>query len=84
MEQARQNGIEKSLMSNVVSDGALAVIAGSDTTAGTLAVIFYHLIRYPSYRVRLQTEIDSHFPAPAQDPLDMSILANMPYLNACV
>jgi cytochrome P450 len=84
MVQAQRSGVEKPMMPNIVSDGALAVIAGSDTTAGALAVIFYHLVRYPSYRVRLQSEIDFYSPPPAQGPLDMSVFVNMPYLNACM
>ena len=82
--QTSENGGEKPPLRNIVSDGALAVIAGSDTTAGALAVIWYHLVRHPSYRIRLQSEIDAYFPPPAQDPLDMSTLARMPYLNACL
>jgi len=76
--------LEKPAIRNVVSDGALAVIAGSDTTAGTLAVLWYFLLRYPSSHVRLRAEIDTYYPSPRQDPVDMSVLAHMPYLNACL
>jgi cytochrome P450 len=79
-----EDSAERPPIRNVISDGALAVIAGSDTTSGTLSVLWHYLLRHPAFRDRLQAEIDAFFPSPVQDPLNMSALAHMPYLNACL
>jgi cytochrome P450 len=67
----------------VLSDGILAVVAGSDTTATTLTALWYYLLREPSTFDRLRKEVDAYFPS-GEEPLDFTKMANMPYLNACM
>lgn len=67
----------------VYSDGLLAVIAGSDTTATTLTGLWYYLLGDPERFERLRNEVDTYFP-PGEEPLDFTRMVNMPYLNACI
>ncbi|KAJ7444864.1 cytochrome P450 [Mycena latifolia] len=78
-------GLEKQKppLSDVIADGATAVIAGSDTAASALSSLFFLLLFHPKYYNKLQEEIDSHFPAGA-DPLDTSSHADTRFLNACI
>jgi cytochrome P450 len=70
-------------MSIIRSDGLIAVIAGSDTTATSLTAILYYLLLEPAKFDRLRSEIDAYF-APGEEPLDSTKMASMPYLNACM
>jgi cytochrome P450 len=70
-------------MAVVRADGDLAIIAGSDTTATTLTVIWYYLLLEPAKFDRLRREVDAHFP-PGEEPLDFTRMVNMPFLNACM
>ncbi|OBZ79546.1 hypothetical protein A0H81_01401 [Grifola frondosa] len=65
----------------VISDGALAMIAGSDTTASVLTSLFFCLLSHRETYDCLQAEIDSYFP-PGENALDTRYHAEMPYLNA--
>ena len=65
----------------IVSDGALAMIAGSDTTASVLSNMFYCILKYPAVYQRLQEEIDKHCP-PEEDACNADRHTNMPYLEA--
>ena len=67
----------------LTANGVLAVIAGSDTTATVLTALFYYLLRHPAAYVRLREEVDATFPD-GQEPLDVTKLANMSWLNACM
>ena len=66
----------------VVADGVLAIIAGSDTTSTVLSGLFCFVIANPNVYERLQKEVDAFFPAGEGDPFDATRLAEMPYLNA--
>ncbi|KAF8212499.1 cytochrome P450 [Mycena galopus ATCC 62051] len=68
---------------DVISDGALAIVAGSDTIAAALSSLLFFLLSHPKYYEQLQEEIDSHFP-PGIDPLETSVHPNMKFLNACI
>jgi cytochrome P450 len=70
-------------MPTVYADSLLAVVAGSDTTATTLTVIWYYFMLDPSKLDRLRREVDAYFP-PGEEPLDLMRMVNMPYLNACM
>lgn len=70
-------------MQNVVADGALAIIAGSDTTASALAALFFTLMSNPDVYARLQAEVDSVYPF-GSDALDTSKLMDMSFLHACM
>jgi cytochrome P450 len=67
----------------IYSDGLLAVVAGSDTTATTLTVMWYYLLLNPSKFERLINEIDAYFP-PGEEPLDFTRMNTMSYLNGCI
>uniref|UniRef100_A0A8H8CFT6 High nitrogen upregulated cytochrome P450 monooxygenase 2 n=1 Tax=Psilocybe cubensis TaxID=181762 RepID=A0A8H8CFT6_PSICU len=71
---------ERPTVAEIVSDGGLAIIAGSDTTATALAHIFYFLICNPTIYKRLQAEVDGL----GNDIMDSSKQAHLPYLNAVI
>jgi cytochrome P450 len=66
----------------LISDGILAIIAGSDTTATVLSAMFYHLLGNPESLARVEKEINEYFGQ--SEPVDTEKLKNMPYLNACM
>ncbi|KAF7974446.1 hypothetical protein HWV62_12184 [Athelia sp. TMB] len=73
----------KPTMPAVFADGALAVVAGSDTTATTLSVLFYYLLIQPEHFQRLRAEIDQFFPDKTETT-DFTKMVGMPFLNACM
>lgn len=81
-----EEGLEpvKPTMPVIFSDGLLAVIAGSDTTATTFSALFYYLLRDPQKFDRLRDEVDKYFPREEGEPLRFTKMVNMPYLNACI
>lgn len=64
------------------SNVALAIIAGSDTTASVLSCIVYCLLRYPDYLKRLQEELDAAFPPSEHAAIRMEQVVNLKLLNA--
>jgi hypothetical protein len=72
--------------SDVVSDGALAMVAGSDTTAVGISSLLYLLLAHPDKYRRLQVEIDTVFPKDEDDlaAMDSARHGRMVYLNACL
>ncbi|KAH9888070.1 cytochrome P450 [Cubamyces lactineus] len=70
-------------MKQVVSEGIVAVVAGSDTVSSTLTSIFFCLTAHPQVYRRLQDEIDRFYP-PAQDPCDTQYHREMHYLSAVI
>ncbi|KAG6907279.1 hypothetical protein DXG01_009584 [Tephrocybe rancida] len=67
-------------VTEVVSDGALAIIAGADTTSSAITNLIYFLLSNPTTYKRLQAEIDTH----GDDVMDYAKQAHMPYLNAAL
>ncbi|KAF7976197.1 hypothetical protein HWV62_7374 [Athelia sp. TMB] len=67
----------------VISDAALVIVAGSDTTSTVLSSLFWFIMTNPTIYHRLQNEIDSVFP-PGEDALDVSKHIHMNYLNAVI
>ncbi len=65
----------------VISDGILALVAGSDTTAAVLSNTFWCLIRQPYAYKRLQAEVDQYYPR-GEDSLDPKHHVKMVYLDA--
>lgn len=63
-------------------DGALAIIAGADTAATTLAHFWMFMLRHPACFERLRKEVDATFAR--DDGPDFVKQARMPYLNACL
>ncbi|RDB27055.1 hypothetical protein Hypma_005050 [Hypsizygus marmoreus] len=74
---------ERPQIRNVIADGALAMIAGSDTTATGLCNLFYFLLSHPECYKRLKAEIDNVYPQ-GENALDTSKHSSMPYLTACI
>ncbi|KAH9849213.1 high nitrogen upregulated cytochrome P450 monooxygenase 2 [Lenzites betulinus] len=70
-------------LSQVVADGALAVVAGSDTTSSVLSNLFFALLTHPDTYARLKAEVDLYYP-PGEDALNTKHHADMPYLNAVI
>lgn len=64
----------------VTSDGSLAIIAGSDTTAGVLSAVIWFILGNPHVYRRLQKETDDL----GDDLLNSARLAHLPYLNAVI
>lgn len=79
-ESAAQSGVRPD---ELIADGMLAVIAGSDTTAIVLSHFLYYMMRHPECAEHLRREIDKAFPN-GEEPLDFARLAELPYLNACI
>ncbi|KIM73430.1 hypothetical protein PILCRDRAFT_829164 [Piloderma croceum F 1598] len=80
-----EEGLEpvKPTMPTIHSDGLVAVVGGSDTVATPLTGLWYYLLLEPAKLKRLQNEVDIYFPG-GEEPLDVTRMANMPYLNACI
>ncbi|KAH8118549.1 cytochrome P450 [Phellopilus nigrolimitatus] len=81
-----EEGIEKEAPTDaqIMSDGLLAIVAGSDTTATVLSGLFYHLLQHPEDYRRLQKEVDESFPHGEADPFDAAKLSEMIFLNAVI
>ena len=71
-------------LADVAADGALAIVAGSDTVATALNHTLYFLLRHPQCMERLREEVISHFPGMTDPSIDFSKQADLPYLNACM
>lgn len=84
VRQIDEDHVEKERPSEaeVLSDGLLAIVAGSDTTSTVLSGVFYYLLSNPACYKRLQVEVDKTFPPGEGNPFDSAKLADMPYLNA--
>lgn len=84
--QSNEDGLEaeRPPLELVASDGALAIIAGSDTAATALSQTFYFLLRHPECMKKLRGEIESVYPGSTDPLLDFGKQAEMPYLNACM
>ncbi|KAG5640790.1 hypothetical protein DXG03_007187 [Asterophora parasitica] len=67
-------------MAEIVSDGGLAIIAGSDTISNVVTNLFYFLISNPTAYKRLQAEIDEL----GDQVTDYAKQAPLPYLNAAI
>ncbi|KIJ62772.1 hypothetical protein HYDPIDRAFT_41487 [Hydnomerulius pinastri MD-312] len=80
-----EEGVERSppTFGEVASDGVLAIVAGSDTTATTLSSLFWALMENPATYRRLQAEVDHYYP-PGEDALSTAHHSQMNYLNAVV
>ncbi|KAI0331729.1 high nitrogen upregulated cytochrome P450 monooxygenase 2 [Cubamyces sp. BRFM 1775] len=70
-------------MKQVVSEGIIAVVAGSDTVSSALTSIFFCVTANPQVYKRLQDEIDRFYP-PAQDSCDTQYHREMHYLTAVI
>ncbi|EMD34266.1 hypothetical protein CERSUDRAFT_107483 [Gelatoporia subvermispora B] len=80
-----EDGAEKQSpqLHDVVREAVLAIVAGSDTTSGVLANMFFFLLRDPKAYARLQAEIDQFY-SPGKNALDTKHHQDMPILNAAI
>ncbi|GJE91626.1 cytochrome P450 [Phanerochaete sordida] len=80
---ANEDGSEKEAPSEdvVLSDGLLAIVAGSDTTSTVLTSAIYCLLTYPETYERLVEEVDNFYP-PDEDWCSTKHHADMHYLTA--
>src|SRR6266404_6367635 len=74
---------ERPSVDDLVLEGVLAMVAGSDTVNSTLYCALYYLVCNPAVYMRLQEEVDDAFTS-GEEPLDMMELSNMEWLNACM
>ncbi len=83
--QIGEDGSEKSTLAPemAATDGMLALIAGSDTTATALTHIWYFMIKHPECLAKLRKEVEATFPN-GEETSDSTRHAKMPYLNACM
>ena len=67
----------------VAQNGQLAIVAGSDTTSSILTAALYYLLHNPAAYKHLQAEVDAAFPS-GEEPLDVTKLGQMEWLNGCM
>jgi len=81
---ADEDGVEKEPIPfpEIASDGALVVVAGSDTIATVITSLFYYLLANPVTYKRLQAEVDKFF-GPGES-VTLGFMHEMPYLEACI
>ena len=65
----------------VISDGSLALIAGSETTATGLSNTLWFLLQHVEVYKRLQAEVDKYYPA-GQNAFETTHHNKMVYLEA--
>lgn len=66
-----------------LSEGFVAIIAGSETTATAVTNTLYFLLKHPDIKRRLQDEIRGAL-SESEDTLDYAKFLELPFLNACM
>ncbi|KAK4209019.1 cytochrome P450 [Rhypophila decipiens] len=79
--EIHQQAIPPRLLFNLVNS---TTAAGTDTTVGTVTVLFYFLLRNPKVRGRLLTELESALEASSSFPVKYSAVKGLPYLDAVI
>lgn len=64
-----------------MSDGALAILAGSDTTSNVLSAAFWCMMTRPEVYKKLREEVDKYYP-PGEDATSAEHHPSMVYLEA--
>ncbi|KAL6707396.1 hypothetical protein ACN47E_004175 [Coniothyrium glycines] len=73
---------EEKVSSNLNADARLAVVAGSDTTASTLAWIAYELCKNPDAQRKAREAVE--LACPKKTHLDVEDIANIPILDGVI
>ncbi|KAI9370115.1 cytochrome P450 [Aspergillus egyptiacus] len=68
---------------HMIAEGIVMIVAGTDTTAASLAVTLHHLSQQPELYRRLQAEVRTVIPTLDSQPA-FSDLDSLPFLDACV
>ncbi|SPO07004.1 uncharacterized protein DNG_09698 [Cephalotrichum gorgonifer] len=68
---------------HLISEGIVMFVAGTDTTAASLAFTYHHLLQQPDLYQRLQEELRTVMPTLDSRPT-MEELDALPFLNACI
>ncbi|KAF7322347.1 hypothetical protein HMN09_00012400 [Mycena chlorophos] len=75
---------ERPSMKNVVAEGILAIVAGSDTTSVALSSLFWCLLSHPAVYARVQAEVDTVYPDAERILDDCSKHSELVFLTACL
>lgn len=67
---------------NAKTDSIFHSVAGSETTASTLASLTNNLLRHPEVYNKLKHEIRSTFKT--ESDIKLQVVNDLPYLNACI
>ncbi|TBU25227.1 high nitrogen upregulated cytochrome P450 monooxygenase 2 [Dichomitus squalens] len=67
----------------LVDDGVLAIVAGSDTTSTALTSLFYCLLTHPKAYAAVVTEVDNCF-SEGETTLTTACHGKLPYLDAAI
>ena len=70
-------------LKRLTDEGAILLIAGSETPAKVLSLILFHLISNPRTLQRLRTELDGAT-ASSANPLGLTQLEQLPYMTAVI
>nr|GAT44522.1 predicted protein [Mycena chlorophos] len=73
----------KPTMPEVLVDGVLAIVAGSDTSAFALSYFFWTMLTNPDVFARVKAEVDSVYPDP-EAILRSERQNDLKFLNACL
>lgn len=68
---------------HMIAEGIVMIVAGTDTTAASLAVTLHHLLQRPELYRRLQAEVRTVIPTRDSKPA-FSDLDSLPFLDACI
>lgn len=74
---------ERPLMTDLVADGALAIVAGGDTTSRAIQNVFFALLSHPEHYERLKAEMDSAFSS-GDGIFDIGRYTDLKFLDAVV
>lgn len=65
----------------MIPDGALAIVAGGDTTARAISNLFFAILAHPAHYERLKNELETAFPA-GEGILNVERYAELKFLDA--
>jgi len=78
----RDNDASRMTRNEIVQNAGLFMGAGSETTAGALAGLAFHLTQAQQAYKRLTEEVRSRFKH--EEEIGMRAVSNLPYLQACI